>query len=1145
MFQLYTGNRLEDLAVLLAKILAISPPENPFDDECILVQNPGMAQWLKMFLAQSHSIAAGLVFPLPSTFVWQTFSQALDDIPAQSEFNKPFLVWRLMRLLDSRLGDDEFQALSWYLEEDDSQVRRFQLCSSIADIYDQYLVYRPDWIKIWEAGGAFGKGTDKVLEALFEQQPWQAILWRDLVADVSEQGTSLYHRGNLIEALQDAAQSSTRPVGVPERIFIFGVSSLPPNTLESLRVLAASGWIDVHLFLQNPCRFYWGDVVDKHYLGREIKRQTLKLGLSTDTLHLDANPLLASWGRLGRDYIAQLQEMADSELEVFENYQTQQSSGLLQWVQQDVLTLENHGSQEERDSTIDSAEYRHRIAVDDQSIRVHLCHSPLREVEVLHDQLLQMFEQTPSLTPKDIIVMLPDVNAYSPFVKAVFGGVKSSGTEKTSGGSRQAQSRKRIPFALIDQSGGMENPIVDAYLYLLGLAESRFTLSELISVLEVPAVLARFELTSDELERIRQWSTEVGVRWGLDGHTAEQHDLPMQESHTWLNGVRRMLLGYAMGHDHIWQGTLSYGDVEGLEASVAGKLAEFLVAINDAQARLMQSLSPKEWISTLYYLSEQFFLVDEDDGFPALLSKQLDALTLQWQQAHFDAPLDQQVLRQLLSPLLQESQGGQRFLAGRVNFCTLMPMRSVPFKVICVLGLNEGDYPRSVAPMGFDLMVGQYRSGDRSRREDDKYLFLEALMSARDCFYISYVGHSIQDNSDKNPSILVSELLEYIGQSCVFEGDHALAPDDAQSALLNTLIVEHPLQPFNPAYYCSHDKQDEVTNHFDKRLYSYDEQWLPALLSAKVEEEPQGFKALDGLEQSRFDMALDELSRFITHPARYFTQRRLKAYLNLKEEDEQEDEPFALDGLAGYQLRESLLQAMLKGDEVPFVERLSLMGALPYGALGRLSLQQSQGQCRQLLTVLQSYALEECEPIEVNLLLGSLVLQAWLDLPTATTRLSYRIGELSAHQKMQAWIEHLALCAQGTPKQHHLINLTKMGKLLQHSFILISPKEAIEHLTNMLALLQLGLCQPIALPAKSADAWCKSYCSSKAEEDADIAWEQALKIYQENSSMFTRSEVDDAYWQRYYADLTDQKDTFVRLCEQIWLPMHRHLEVME
>ncbi len=1128
MFQLYTGNRLEDLAVLLAKILAVSPPENPFDDEHILVQNPGMAQWLKMFVAQSHSISAGLAFPLPSTFIWHTFTQTLDDIPSQSEFNKPFLVWRLMRLLDSRLSDPEFQALHWYLEEDDTQVRRFQLCSSIADIYDQYLVYRPDWIKAWESDDQ----SDSALNALFEQQPWQAILWRDLVGDISAQGTSLYHRGNLIEALQDASQSSVRPVDIPQRIFIFGVSSLPPNTLESLRVLAASGWIDVHLFLQNPCRFYWGDVVDKHYLGREIKRQTLKPGLSTDTLHLDANPLLASWGRLGRDYIAQLQEMADNEVEIFENYQRPESNGLLQWVQQDVLTLENHGAKQERDSAMTSAEYRHVIAQDDQSIRMHLCHSALREVEVLHDQLLDMFEKNPELTPKDVIVMLPDVNTYSPFVKAVFGGQ-----------SRHFdQNNKQIPFALIDQSGGMENPIVDAYLYLLGLGESRFTLSELISVLEVPAVLERFELTPEELERIRQWSTEVGVRWGLDEKTAQQHDLPAQESHTWLNGVRRMLLGYAMGHDYIWQGTLSYGDVEGLEASVAGKLAEFLVAIDDAQSRLMTSLTPKEWVSTLYYLSKRFFLLEEDDSFEKLLKNQLDTLTKQWQQAHFNDALDQQVLRQLLSPMLQESQGGQRFLAGRVNFCTLMPMRSVPFKVICVLGLNEGDYPRSVAPMGFDLMVGQYRSGDRSRREDDKYLFLEALMSARDCFYLSYVGRSIQDNSEKNPSILVSELLEYIGQSCVYEGDQSLMPDDAQAALLKKLIIEHPLQPFNGAYY----SESQLTgSNPESYLYSYDEQWLPALLSVKTEESHQVITPLANLEQPRLDLALDEVSRFISHPARYFTQRRLKAYLSLREEEELEDEPFALEGLAGYKLRDELLQSILKGNEGEFVERLSLMGELPYGAIGRLSLQNSQNQCRRLLSVLQGYALEECEPVEVYLPLDTLLLQAWLDLPTATTRLSYRLGDLSAHQKMQFWIEHLALCAQGTPKQHHFINLTKTGKLLQQGFIILPPEDAKQRLLEMLTLLQTGLCQPLILPAKSADAWCKSFCSSKASEDADIAWEQALKTYQDNSSAFTSSEVEDAYWQRYFPNLMEHKEVFVSMCEQIWLPMHRHLEVLE
>jgi len=1117
MFRLYTGNRLEDLAVLLAKILAVSPPDNPFDDEHILVQNPGMAQWLKMRLAESHSISAGLTFPLPSTFVWHTFKQALSDIPSQSEFNKPFLVWRLMRILDARLAEPEFAALAWYLSEDDSQVRRFQLCSSIADIYDQYLVYRPDWIAAWEANHV----DDPFLQQHFSEQPWQAILWRDLVSDISQQGASLYHRGNLIEALTEACASGSRPSGVPERIFIFGVSSLPPNTLESLRVLADSGWIEVHLFLQNPCRFYWGDVVDKHYLGREIKRQNVKPGLRLDALHLDANPLLASWGRLGRDYIGQLQDIANDELDVFEDYQIADRSGLLQWVQQDVLTLENHGAQQETDIHLSNSRYRHPIGADDQSIRVHVCHSPLREVEVLHDQLLDMFERDPQLTPKDIIVMLPDVNTYSPFVRAVFG---------------QAEGRKHIPFALIDQSGGMENPIVEAYLYLLGLGESRFTLSELISVLEVPAVMARFDLSAHELDRIRQWSVEVGIRWGLDEHTAQQHNLPKQASHNWLNGVRRMLLGYAMGHDHIWQETLSYGDVEGLEAAVAGKLAEFLALIHQAQESLQQALQPSGWVQTLYALADDFFLLEEQDTFRELLSNQLDALMSEWQHAQFDDVLDQLVIRQLLAPRLQESQGSQRFLAGRVNFCTLMPMRSVPFKVICVLGLNEGDYPRSVAPMGFDLMVGHYRSGDRSRREDDKYLFLEALMSAREVFYLSYVGRSIQDNSEKNPSILLSELLEYLGQSCVFDEDQDLVPDKAQQAFLQKVVTEHPLQPFNRLYY--------QANKSLSAFYSFNQHWLPALMTKKQEVE-RDVSPLATFEQGNATFALDEIVRFMSHPTRYFTQRRLKAYLSLKEEQELEDEPFALDGLTGYQLKDALLQAMLNGEEQTFLQRLVLTGVMPYGAFGRLSLAQSQQQCRQLYQVLQGYDLAQLPPLEVNLPLGALTLQTWLDMPTATTRLSYRMGDVSANQKMRFWIEHLALCAQGTAKQHHLINLLKTGKLLEHEFVILPPNEAQAHLLELTTLLQSGLSQPLPLPAKSADAWCKSYCASKTAEDHEAAWEQALKTYQESSSAFTSSEVEDAYWQRYFPDLTAHKAHFVSLCEQVWLPMHRHLEQAE
>ncbi|TDO98924.1 exodeoxyribonuclease V subunit gamma [Marinomonas balearica] len=1146
MFQLYTGNKLEDLSVLLAKILSVSPPKNVFQSECILVQTPGMAQWLNIRLAQLMSVSAGVDFPLPSSFVWRVFQSALDDIPAQSAFNKPYLTWRLMRILERFEHDETFSDLSNYLAEDGSQVRRYQLCATIADIYDQYLVYRPDWISAWESDQE--DSLPKKVRDKFDAQPWQGTLWRELMADVAQDDMSLYHRGNLLEALAEMTKSQSRPASVPERIFIFGVSSLPPNTLNALQVLAKSGWIEIHLFLQNPCRFYWGDVVDKHFVGRAIKRQTLKPGMRTDTLHLDANPLLASWGRLGRDYIAQLQDVADGELEVFEDYVEEGvTSSLLQRVQQDVFTMENHGAEEER-ALVATAEFRHAVNESDRSIQVHVCHSPLREVEVLHDQLFALFESNADLTPKDVIVMLPDVNRYSPYVKAVFSQKVASKRESTNAsGHACGAENQSIPFALIDQAGGMENPVVDAFLYLLGLGDSRFTLSELISILEVPAVMTKFELTVEELERVRQWATEVGVRWGLNDETAAQHDLPKQTIHTWHHGLKRMLLGYSIGHDHIWQGILSYGDIEGLEASIAGKLAGFLDKLQTSAMHFSQSQSPECWITTLNTLLTDYFELAEDDPFQSLFSRHLETLQEEWQGANFHADIEFPVIREVLAPRLQESSGSHRFLAGRVNFCTLMPMRSVPFKVICVLGMNEGDYPRNAVPMGFDLMVGDYRSGDRSPRDDDKYLFLEALMSARDTFYLSYIGRSVQDNSEKNPSIILSELVEYVAQSCALEAQRMEAPDVSAKKMVAHLVTEHPLQPFNPRYYL----EEHLEEHLDASqsgLFSYNDQWLP-LFQKDSDHSLAAEKAqLDEYDGDLTELDLDELRRFLRHPARYFTQKRLRAYLTFNEEDELEDEPFSLTGLSGYQIKTELLEAMLKGEEADLIARLPLTGSLPSGSMGKVAFDEVVQQCRGLSDAVKSYGVEEVPDQEVDLLINTgskrCRITGWLPMTNTTMRVSYRLGDITANQKMIHWLEHLLLCAQGSPKRHIFVNDVK-GKLKTLEFTVLSVEEALQPLQTMLNLLHEGLRAPQLVPAKSSDAWCTSFLNKKALECEDTAFEKALASYQNLDDEFHSVEVSDPYWQRFYPDLNKERAVFEQNVRSIWLPLHRQLNPME
>ena len=1121
MFHLYTGNRLEDLSTILARILSLSVPANPFSQEQILVQSPGMAQWLKMQLAQHQGIAAGYEFPLPSTFVWRCFQQALTDIPCQSEFNKPYLLWRLMRLLDKRLHEDEFQQLAWYLAEDDSQLRRFQLCSSIADIYDQYLVYRPDWIAAWEAGD----NARDLPESKAQDQAWQSVLWRDLVADVAAFDQSLYHRANLLEALDEVIRSQARPAAIPAKVYIFGVSALPPNTLQSLRLLAESGWIEMHLFLQNPCQYYWGDIVDKNYLGRVLNKQANKPGLNQDTLHLDANPLLASWGRLGRDYIGELQAFANQQIEVFEGYCESDGVGaasLLNRIQQDVLELNNHGAAQERQLNNADSAYKYPIAKADNSLSFQVCHNALREVEVLHDNLLSLFDANPTLTPKDVIVMLPDVNQYSPFVQAVFG---------------QAEKQQSIPYSLIDQAAGMENPVIDAYVTLLSLADSRFTFSELISVLEVPAVLERFAIKPHQLDRIRHWCSEVGIRWGLDESTALDLKLPTQSHNTWQNGLDRMLLGYAMGNDAIWHSLLSYGEVEGLEAELAGHLAAFLEAIRITQQALLIEKSPSEWVSFLYQVSERFFILDEDDAFPALLSKHMEAICDEWQHAHYEQNIDMNVLKQLLIPRLQETQGSQRFLAGKVNFCTLMPMRSVPFKVVCLLGLNEGAYPRAMVPMGFDLMVGDYRSGDRSRREDDKYLFLEALMSAREHLYISYVGRSVKDNSELNPSILVSELIDYIGQSCVLETDITSPVEEGQALLLAKIVKQHKLQAFHTGYYC----HGEEFKGLDK---SYDASWLSAINVVKSNESAQTLTLLDVIEDQQQELELAHLIRFYLNPARYFMQHRLKAYLKLQDIEENEDEPFHLDALTRYQLKEDLLVAIQEQDLDQFIAKLKLSGKYPYGAFGDMEVNDLVQQSRIMAAGLNDYAHQVLPATNIDLSLEEGRLQSWLQLANRQLYLVYHLGQLSAGKKMNAWLSHLALCAQGEVVETHILSF-KNGhskQLLTHVFEAYSQEKATDYLNLYLAYFRLGDRQPLLIPARTSDAWCTAYLNDKNQDrEEEAAWQMAQKTFADDFNDFADGK--DPYWQRFFANFSEHESDFVEYVKAIWLPMNEALKV--
>ena len=911
------SNRMEVLRDGLVQWL-YAHPLDPLETDIITVQSNGIAQWLRSALATAGpdgtpGIAAALDTPMPSRLMWTLYRRVLGHaaVPEFSPLDEQPLVWRLMRVLGRLAGRDAYQPLQRFLRQDADLRKRHQLALRLADLFDQYQVYRADWLADWAAGNDIlrSRAGSRPLDP---EQLWQAALWRDILADVGPQGSSSGRaavHARFVRALRawqvpHAAHDSSGspdspdsfgPPGIPggadspdlpRRIVVFGVSALPRQTLEALVEVAR--WTQVLVCVHNPCEFHWADIVEGRDLLRRVRRhQPMRPGMPVEIdpgqLHAHAHPLLASWGRQGRDYIALLEELEDEcgrragdeddgaagaggvpiTFTVAPAFVEVEPTSMLGALQDDIRGLR---------ALPEIRETARVVAADDHSFCFHVAHSPLREVEILHDRLLAAFDDDPTLRPDDVIVMVPDIEQYAPYIEAVFG-------------LHGHDDRRRLPYFIVDRGPGDVNTVADALQVLLSMPISRLGVSEVLDFLDIAAVRQRFGLQEDDLAILRDWVRGANVRWGLDRGHREALGLPivpeLADIHTWAFGLRRMLLGYATGDTDDWNGISPHGDVAGLEARLVGTLAQILERMVHHARVLAEPASPAQWVQRLRLLLADFFEAPDDIAGYTLeqLTQALDAWLDECEATGFDEPVTLPVVSGHWLSCLQTAGMAQRFTSGAITFATLMPMRAIPFRHVCLMGMSDGEYPRPRTPAHFDLMEKDYRPGDRSRRDDDRYLFLEALLSARERFYVSWVGRSIVDNSERPPSVLVAQLRDHLaaGWQAAEPGtrllDHAPMREPRPSGrgqarptqhtapraplhhggeppadgagVLPRITIVHPLQAFSPEYFSDASPQ--------ARLFTYAREWRAEAAAGPAETLPPAAALADALADATTD----------------------------------------------------------------------------------------------------------------------------------------------------------------------------------------------------------------------------------------------------------------------------------------------------
>ena len=887
----YHGNDMEALREAACTLLGAAPPP-PLVAERLVVPNVGMAKWLRAGIARRSGIAANLRAESPALFLDGLARAVLDEARERDgapAWGKEQLALRVMRELPALHGRAGFEPVARYLVGSDPERRLHALAVRLAELYDRYLLYRPEWTLAWEAGtGAPG--------CPLAGNAWQAELWRAVVARLQAERPHTLHGarrlGRLLERLRDGRPL---PAALPERLTGFGLGALAPLFIELLCALATR--TDVHLFQFNPCGAYWYDTVSERTLARWRLQAPERAELGTL-----GNPLLEAWGRMGRAALEPL--LAHDASQAFECFREPVAAGVLGELQDDVLWHRR-------------PEAPRLLAPGDASLVFAETHSRLREVEALQDHLLQLLATLAGLRPRDIVVMAPDIGAYAGAIEAVF--------------TLPRHDPRHVPFTIADRDTSATDPLVQGFLHLLRLPESRFESSAVIALLGVPAIGARFGIDAEALEQVRELVAAAAIRWGLDA--GEQPDgTPGPQRNSWRFGLERLLAGIAFEDEVLYDGVAPL-DPGGRDAAErVGQLADFIDTLARYATDLAAARPIADWLDVLHALLADLFAgTPEHEAALAAVRVALAEVAAALEDAGYDGPLARTVLIDLLGTRLAARESSHLFLRGGVNFCQLTPLRSIPFRVVCLLGMSAGDFPRGSPPPAFDLIARAPRAGDPSRRDDDRYLFLEALLSARDCLYISRVARDERSNAALEPSLPLAELRDYLDA----HWHHGEGARPASAALTR----EHRLKPFDRAYF--------APGH---ALASFRAEWLPAATGAAGATAFCAAPLPAPLQEPGEDLALDAVLGFFRNPCRGFLEQRLGVRFARVGEASEDQEPVTVDHLAQWQLRERLATAVLAGDDLAAgAARYVASGALPHGYAGTLALAQATQAGEDLL----------------------------------------------------------------------------------------------------------------------------------------------------------------------------------------------------
>lgn len=935
MWKVFQSNRLEQLVNALIENLD-TYQDDPFTPHFIVIETSAMARYVSMEIASRQRISANVRFFLPQQFLKEIFGN--DD-----HWGFLNILFAILKALPSLISTKEFKIINSYLGPFDPQVvsgQELSLAYEIAKLFDRYLLYRPEMLLEWE----FHKGV--------EAHTWQAILWRAVKEVIGHP-----HMGNkYVRFLKNMEQN---PVPHIKTLHVFGISTMPVMHLRILNKLA--NFIDINLYCFCPSKVYFADL--------DVKNQA------------EGHPLLAILAKLAKDFQSiRLDEIRGEEYDLFEDPVHNQAPTILESLQSDILAC-------------DLPPKRRLINKDDHSIQIHSCSGKMREVEVLRDVVFDILNNDPTIDPKDIVVMTPDIEEYASFIELVF----SEASENPS--------YPNIRYNIMNRKTMVEDSIISSLNDLLDILSSKMKASEVLGLISHKPIRDKFGLSYDDISICRRFIRESGIRWGIDEEDKIYHHQPPYREYTWAFGIERLVLGMAMEGGKMFGGVVPCEAGGSPTSQVFERFLDFIDKLSQAKKKIYDPMPLSKYLGFFTTLIEWF--ISDKDRNASNIAVIINEIGLASQG--MDRKFTINTFSNLIKKCICERHSSKGYFSGGITFCEMAPLRILPFKVIILLGLNDATFPNKPVDLGFDMINQHPQRGDRNQRDEQLELFFESLLSARKSFIVIYSGKDPTVNKTIHPSNPVSTLLDVL--DLTFE-----APDGQKAS--EYLTKYHPLQPFSPK------------NYLKDAPLSFDKKWLDLRNKAQNERQVLApFTKEVHLEKVRKVIELSELISFLKNPPRYFI--RFHGFRpELIDISVPDKEPVEMDKLEQYAINQRIVRLFEQGfspeSAYDYVVKECL---LPVGKLGKDMFEESWELVKHIYHI---YDIHKKQRVmnEIRVQIKDYIMHGKLDCFYDNQIFLVTLHQIKVNNKIELWLNHLvaSLNIKEYQGKAHLIGYDKSLK---------------------------------------------------------------------------------------------------------------------